>query len=331
MEFDDFVDSLLRFRATDESVIKGIFDLQTLFHDHFAAVHTELSSIDELVQTKVCSRSDGQMSITSQEYIAPHDSVMIKLQKIESMLEPLTLAVKAMQPDGQLPSEKSMVSPKTRKTSSSEGAAAATGGALPGDSLPLRQPAPTNRVTQEQQFVNEALKAYSSAFNRVAQPACNGAPGVRYSESINPMASLASKSQEAAPLLDFGARGASAQEIGQARAIASNKSQSAQKIASKPEEHGAGDTISDFFFHRALFGEQVSSLQFRISWDGEQPMILAVIPGGEAEKQGLWAGDVLTEINGTMTLGRPREELLPILAVRPLLIIAQRRHERTPV
>mmetsp|Transcript_43065 Transcript_43065/g.78723 ORF Transcript_43065/g.78723 Transcript_43065/m.78723 type:complete len:539 (-) Transcript_43065:167-1783(-) len=341
MEFDDFVDSLLKFRATDESMIKGIFDLQTLCHDHFSAVHNRFDSINMAINTRVCSRT-GQLtranSFSNHEMSALNDTVMIELQKLENMLEPVSSVLKAMQTDGSVLSEKIQRPtplPNGREASSSENAATPLLQSQklrepPTDTIPSTQRALTNSGTtmtqtptldpQEQQLAGKAPKTCSVTFSNGVQPVSIGA-----SEPNNSMAGLTQKSQDAMPLLDHRAETAP---------IGNSKIQPPQKSPQKPDEHdslGADDTVSEIVHHRALFGEQVSSLQFRVSWDGEQPMVLAVIPGGEAERQGLWAGDILTEINGTITLGRPREELLPILTDRPLLIVAERRHERTPV
>eukprot|EP00931_Biecheleriopsis_adriatica_P065678 TRINITY_DN40172_c0_g1_i1.p1 TRINITY_DN40172_c0_g1~~TRINITY_DN40172_c0_g1_i1.p1 ORF type:complete len:483 (+),score=141.02 TRINITY_DN40172_c0_g1_i1:72-1520(+) len=69
------------------------------------------------------------------------------------------------------------------------------------------------------------------------------------------------------------------------------------------------------------FGEHVKRLGFEVLWELERPSVGNVQPGGEAESAGLISGMVLTEINGTATLGRARDELMPLLKVRPLELV----------
>eukprot|EP00416_Gambierdiscus_australes_P033676 CAMPEP_0171114870 /NCGR_PEP_ID=MMETSP0766_2-20121228/86375_1 /TAXON_ID=439317 /ORGANISM="Gambierdiscus australes, Strain CAWD 149" /LENGTH=184 /DNA_ID=CAMNT_0011577183 /DNA_START=1 /DNA_END=555 /DNA_ORIENTATION=+ len=66
------------------------------------------------------------------------------------------------------------------------------------------------------------------------------------------------------------------------------------------------------------FGEDVKRLGFEVLWEDERPKVGNVVADGEALKSGLLTGDVLMEIAGSDTLGKSRDELMPLLKVRPL-------------
>eukprot|EP00930_Biecheleria_cincta_P059518 TRINITY_DN45235_c0_g1_i1.p1 TRINITY_DN45235_c0_g1~~TRINITY_DN45235_c0_g1_i1.p1 ORF type:complete len:655 (+),score=120.89 TRINITY_DN45235_c0_g1_i1:153-1967(+) len=66
------------------------------------------------------------------------------------------------------------------------------------------------------------------------------------------------------------------------------------------------------------FGHDVQQLGFRICWRGERPTIEKVDDGGAASQHGIAEKDVLLAINGLDTFGRTRQELLPMLKIRPL-------------
>ena len=71
------------------------------------------------------------------------------------------------------------------------------------------------------------------------------------------------------------------------------------------------------------FDEHVKKLGFEIVWEAERPCVGSVVQGGEAEKAGLVSGAVLMDMNGVSTLGKSRDELMPLLKVRPLQLHAQ--------
>mmetsp|Transcript_45539 Transcript_45539/g.97642 ORF Transcript_45539/g.97642 Transcript_45539/m.97642 type:complete len:493 (+) Transcript_45539:63-1541(+) len=66
------------------------------------------------------------------------------------------------------------------------------------------------------------------------------------------------------------------------------------------------------------FGEDVKKLGFEVLWETEWPSVLKVLAGGSAEAAGVAAGDVIYAINGTCTQGRSRDEMMPLLKIRPL-------------
>mmetsp|Transcript_73365 Transcript_73365/g.184991 ORF Transcript_73365/g.184991 Transcript_73365/m.184991 type:complete len:574 (-) Transcript_73365:213-1934(-) len=72
------------------------------------------------------------------------------------------------------------------------------------------------------------------------------------------------------------------------------------------------------------FDEQVKRLEFEVEWSEVQPSAGKVKPSGEAERRGLICGDRIVEIGGTKTSGKGREELLPALKGRPLMIKVDR-------
>ncbi|CAJ1363098.1 unnamed protein product [Effrenium voratum] len=74
-----------------------------------------------------------------------------------------------------------------------------------------------------------------------------------------------------------------------------------------------------------VFGTEVRNLGLRILWNNARPVIQHVEQGAAAQEVGICGGDYLQAINGTDTLGRSREELLPLLRVRPLTLELQRK------
>ena len=69
------------------------------------------------------------------------------------------------------------------------------------------------------------------------------------------------------------------------------------------------------------FDERVQKLGFEVVW-ADRPCVGSVVPNGEAERVGLVAGAVITEMNGISTLNKSRDELMPLLKLRPLRLNA---------
>ncbi|CAE6923882.1 cac [Symbiodinium natans] len=74
-----------------------------------------------------------------------------------------------------------------------------------------------------------------------------------------------------------------------------------------------------------IFGEEVKHLGLRVMWSAERPTIQRVDEGTAAQVVGICPGDLLLAINETETAGRPREELLPLLRLRPLRLQLMRK------
>jgi len=70
----------------------------------------------------------------------------------------------------------------------------------------------------------------------------------------------------------------------------------------------------------AFFDTGVQRLEFEVEWHDGQPSVGTVVPGGAADCRGVCAGDRLIEIGGVRTSGKGREQLLPLLRSRPLLL-----------
>jgi len=83
------------------------------------------------------------------------------------------------------------------------------------------------------------------------------------------------------------------------------------------------DEIFTFPF-QMFFDEQVKRLEFEVDWNDHQPSVGAVKPGGAAYMRGIRRGDYISMCNGTWTNGKDRQELLPFLKVRPLVIQVNR-------
>jgi predicted metalloprotease with PDZ domain len=68
------------------------------------------------------------------------------------------------------------------------------------------------------------------------------------------------------------------------------------------------------------FTEAVKELAFEVEWIQPAPVVVEVGPDGAAERRGIRAGDRILEVNGAETEGLSREQLLPILRQRPLIL-----------
>eukprot|EP00931_Biecheleriopsis_adriatica_P003955 TRINITY_DN10569_c0_g3_i1.p1 TRINITY_DN10569_c0_g3~~TRINITY_DN10569_c0_g3_i1.p1 ORF type:complete len:721 (+),score=117.48 TRINITY_DN10569_c0_g3_i1:74-2236(+) len=78
-----------------------------------------------------------------------------------------------------------------------------------------------------------------------------------------------------------------------------------------------------------FFGEEVQAhLGFKVLWgkdSTDRPAIQRVDEDSAAHSRGICPGDILVAINGVATVGRAREDLLPLLRLRPLQIELVRR------
>jgi len=93
--------------------------------------------------------------------------------------------------------------------------------------------------------------------------------------------------------------------------------------AAEAESSGGGKQASVFRL-QFYFDEQVKRLEFEVEWQEEVPAAGNVKPSGEADRRGLVKGDYIVETNGRRTIGKGREELLPSLKERPLVLKVQR-------
>jgi len=99
--------------------------------------------------------------------------------------------------------------------------------------------------------------------------------------------------------------------------VASN----AQTVSAVPK--GALVEFAVFRYH-AFFDVEVKRLEFEVAWKEEGPEVGTIRPGGAAEQRGVVPGDKLVEIGGVPTKGKGRDELLPQLKGRPLLLKVDR-------
>lgn len=81
------------------------------------------------------------------------------------------------------------------------------------------------------------------------------------------------------------------------------------------------------FRFRGYFSESVPRLEFEVEWKGNPPMVGRTKPGGAAEVRGIMTGDLISEVNGVSTADRSRDELLPMLKHRPLLLSVDRVYD----
>lgn len=89
----------------------------------------------------------------------------------------------------------------------------------------------------------------------------------------------------------------------------------------------ASEVPSEFAIFRlhTFFDRQVKRLEFEVTWkDDGQPTVGAVKPGGAADRRCMVQGDRLVEVSGVYTSGKGRNELLPLLTDRPLLLKVDR-------
>uniref|UniRef100_A0A7S4PYD4 PDZ domain-containing protein n=2 Tax=Alexandrium monilatum TaxID=311494 RepID=A0A7S4PYD4_9DINO len=92
------------------------------------------------------------------------------------------------------------------------------------------------------------------------------------------------------------------------------------QAAPASESEACEDEEFAMFRLHAFFEEGVKRLEFEVEWKEGQPSVGTVKPKGEAARRGIISGDRLVEIAGAKTTGKGREELLPLLKTRPLLL-----------
>lgn len=92
--------------------------------------------------------------------------------------------------------------------------------------------------------------------------------------------------------------------------------------------HHEEELTEDFIFRLCmLFEQDVKSLEFQVNWQDDMlPAVGIVKEGGEADRRGILQGDSIDAINGVPTAGKVREDLLPLLKVRPLTLQVGRCH-----
>lgn len=96
--------------------------------------------------------------------------------------------------------------------------------------------------------------------------------------------------------------------------------QSGNAVGTSPKARG--DCV--VFRLHVYFDNEVKRLEFEVAWKDQQPEVGTVRPGGEAERRGMVPGDRIVEIGGVNTMGKGREQLLPLLKGRPLLLKVDR-------
>mmetsp|Transcript_120607 Transcript_120607/g.208567 ORF Transcript_120607/g.208567 Transcript_120607/m.208567 type:complete len:504 (-) Transcript_120607:26-1537(-) len=306
MDFDDFVDVLLKFRATDQAMIKAICDLRALVHADFTLIQHKL---DKLVTH---SETDSNPVQTPEVEHVQSGPVMMELEKIQHMFEPVNTALTSIIPIIQRGGAASLQS--RQSTSNGELQSTSPRNGLPPSQvmpeLSVGRASPRTMTARSQMVPTKIDNSGSQTGNGIQPvapvpvPAAVGVTGVLPPGPKN----LGRPDDEEMPLLGNG--------VG---------------VAHNAADLGANPVQSQIVYHNIYFEEQVEELQFRIAWDTEQPVTLAVKPGGESERRGMRSGDILVEINHSKTLGRTREELLPILAVRPLHLKVERHHQFAPV
>lgn len=77
------------------------------------------------------------------------------------------------------------------------------------------------------------------------------------------------------------------------------------------------------------FDEQVLELGFTVAWSEPTPVVDQVRANLAAEQRGVRVGDSLVALNGVSTEGKTREQLLPFLKERPLIIQLKREKSTT--
>lgn len=84
---------------------------------------------------------------------------------------------------------------------------------------------------------------------------------------------------------------------------------------------------------RPFFEPDVQRLEFEVQWDTMPmpPKVGKVVPEGEADRRGVLQGDRIVGCNGVMTLVFPRQDLLPLLKSRPLMLSLERITEVDPL
>jgi len=95
------------------------------------------------------------------------------------------------------------------------------------------------------------------------------------------------------------------------------------------DDHGVKATGNMFRFH-FNFDASAEKLEFELTWktraDGEriEPGVGSVDQGGQAHRRGVLTGDAIVACNGNATAGKVRQEVIPLLKERPLLLKVNR-------
>jgi len=93
-------------------------------------------------------------------------------------------------------------------------------------------------------------------------------------------------------------------------------------LVNAPFGNSTKDRDEEFAMFRihVFFDASVQRLEFEVEWHDGQPSVGSVVLGGAADCRGVCARDRLVEIGGVRTSGKGREQLLPLLRNRPLLL-----------
>lgn len=88
-------------------------------------------------------------------------------------------------------------------------------------------------------------------------------------------------------------------------------------------QKGGRHTLPVFRF-QAYFDAKVQRLEFEVEWQSTPPSVGRVQPSGAADIRGISHGDRIAEVNGVVTAGQGRDDLLPLLKMRPLMLSVDR-------
>lgn len=299
MEFDEFFEEILKFRATPESTIKGIFDLRKIVHDSFDDVNEKLKSL-ALLQGQMTTHSPAPNPIqavhdrNSGKSLAELEAIKQKLESISSVLEACTQFggpgnfAKIQNNGGAAISCQSYSNQATKCANWPEKSSQA---------MPVNAAMTATHMQgvgpQEVILANRADRGGSVMYNNGMQPysaamqsrstAADNAAGLAQSEARE---AQSTRDQEGLPLLG---------QTQERSHLVSNSNEQVWHVM--PDAGGA--LHSEIFRHYAYFAEQVTKLEFRVEWAHERPIAIDVKAGGEAERQGIMSGDTLAEMNGT--------------------------------
>lgn len=317
MEFDEFCNVILKFRATDASMIKGIFDLRMLVHDHFADVNLRLAHCLAAVTNLGTPRSTFNMDMSPprspDEKRRSNDEVAIKLERIERMLESVTSAQKAAHEASKSAGEKGFTIQNTINVASARDPYSTEGfSSNVVDHQEIKETKSVKGLGHSAANVEDAIPQAGKKSEFIPSVTVSSStPGqkpLNFAEKpVQRALPQPREVQESFPFLNPGAQQPKLEEASPNNA----------QILGKPM---VDNEFEKYFF----FDKHISKLEFRVEWGAGRPAALDIKPGGVAEEKGIMSGDVLVEMNGTETRGRSRDELLPILAERPLLLKVER-------
>jgi hypothetical protein len=363
LRFDEFMDVVLKFRATDASMIQVIFEVRALVYDRMFEVDRKLTNLSEGFNSfkDRSGPSHGQNSAVVRELrkiedVEDYNSEAL-CKELIGIKDALAQVLQKSASPQEAPRPQEAVKPTSQATENvrkevaeSVSANVATTTPSPQSELKLAPVAPELKPDPLSQAIIQNIKAVGiaplpqsteanqlGATTTMAYAATNtnvgsgllqvgGSPGTGVGASVVGRTSeppgKVENNQERRPFLEADTQDRCLQMAAAEKVLVPEPPPELTSSTVREALSGACATRIDTGYHTVYFDQNVprGRLGFRVSWEAQQPFACVVVPGGEADRQGIIAGDILAEINGLATNGRTKDELFPRLSVRPLTL-----------